>query len=197
MVIPTAAFVVGMLAKLANLLGVATSAAGWTNYYPFGERNWKYFLHWGLELAFNLALLVVTYQGWNSLGLPAWLPAAGAVVFAVGFLGAILAGLDLGTDETTGLDGELRTDGWYRYSRNPQYVCYIVATVGFAVLAATPLAIVLCLPLLALWFVLPFAEEPWLTEQYGEEYERYAQRVPRFLGVASLRALTGGESTAD
>ena len=60
---------------------------------------------------------------------------------------------------------------------------------AFAVLAATPPTIGLCLVALLLWFILPFAEEPWLADQYGEAYERYADRVPRFLGPASLRAL--------
>jgi len=195
--IATAAAVVGFVAKSVNLVGIATSAAGWTAFYPFGERNWQYALHWGLETVFNVALLAVTVLGWNSLGLPAWLLAVAGAVFAVTFAGAVLAGLDLGQDETTGLEGELRTGGWYRYSRNPQYVCYIAAMAAFAVLAATPLAVALCAVALPVWFVLPFAEEPWLRGQYGEAYERYAERVPRFLGVASLRALTGDRPTAE
>ncbi|MDH3622522.1 MAG: hypothetical protein OES69_13780 [Myxococcales bacterium] len=33
------------------------------------------------------------------------------------------------------------------------------------------------------WFALtPFTEEPWLRKQYGEAYDAYCQRVPRFLG---------------
>jgi len=191
------ATVLGVAAKGTNLVGIITSALGWTNFYPFGERNWKYYLHWGLEPVHNVALLVVAYLGWNSLGAPLWLQAAGGTLFAVTFPAALIAGSDLGTDETAGLEGELRTGGWYRYSRNPQYVCYSFATVGFAVLVASPLATVLCGVALATWFVLPFAEEPWLVEQYGEAYDRYAQRVPRFLGVASIRALTDGQSTAD
>ena len=36
--------------------------------------------------------------------------------------------------------------------------------------------------LLALWFIIaPLSEEVWLTEQYGEEYERYRREAPRFL----------------
>ena len=36
--------------------------------------------------------------------------------------------------------------------------------------------------LLALWFIIaPLSEEVWLTEQYGEEYERYRRETPRFL----------------
>lgn len=26
-----------------------------------------------------------------------------------------------------------------------------------------------------------FSEEPWLKERFGEDYERYCERVPRFL----------------
>jgi len=185
------AAVLGGLAKGTNLVGTVTSALGWTDFYPFGERNWQFYLHWGLEPVHNVALLYVAYAGWNSLGAPLGLQAVAAVVFLPTFAGALVAGSDLGTEETSGLEGELRTGGWYRYSRNPQYVCYIAATVAFAVLAATPLAIALCGVALATWFALPFAEEPWLREQYGEAYERYAERVPRFLGVASVRALTG------
>lgn len=34
-----------------------------------------------------------------------------------------------------------------------------------------------------LWFVLaPFTEEPWLRERYGQQYEAYKKRVPRFIG---------------
>jgi len=183
--------VLGVAAKGTNLVGTITSALGWTEFYPFGERNWQYYLHWGLEPVHNVALLVVAYLGWNSLGAPLWLQAVAGAVFVVSFLAALIAGSDLGTEETAGLEGALRTDGWYRYSRNPQYVCYIVATVAFAVLAATPLARVLCGVALVTWFVLPFAEEPWLREQYSESYERYAKRVPRFLGIASVRALLG------
>jgi protein-S-isoprenylcysteine O-methyltransferase Ste14 len=34
---------------------------------------------------------------------------------------------------TSGLAGELVTDGPYRYSRNPQYVAYIAIVLGYAV----------------------------------------------------------------
>jgi protein-S-isoprenylcysteine O-methyltransferase Ste14 len=30
--------------------------------------------------------------------------------------------------------------------------------------------------------LLPFAEEPWLEAEFGENYERYCDRVPRFVG---------------
>ncbi|MBV0924377.1 isoprenylcysteine carboxylmethyltransferase family protein [Halomicroarcula limicola] len=195
--LPLVAFAVGFAAESVNLVGIASSALGWTKYWPPGERGWRYYTHWTLEQTFNVSLLVVTYFGWNSLGFPTPALVAGAVCFAVPFAGALLAGRGLGSEETMGLEGELRTGGWYRYSRNPQYVCYVVATVGFAVFAATPPVFALCAVYLLSWVTLPFAEEPWLREQYGEAYERYAQRVPRFVGPASVRALADRRSAAD
>jgi protein-S-isoprenylcysteine O-methyltransferase Ste14 len=36
------------------------------------------------------------------------------------------------------------------------------------------------------WFLLaPLAEEPWLREEYGGEYESYCETVPRFIGRAT------------
>ena len=122
----------------------------------------------------------------------------GILAIVVGFAVAALAGLDLGVEETQGLPGELRTDGWYRFSRNPQYVGYLLATVAFPVWTGAPLVAPLCGIYVVWWLCFPLAEEPWLREQYGAAYERYAGRVPRFVGRQTLRAMLGrddGESS--
>lgn len=187
-----AAFVAGLAVCLGGLAAIVASALGLVDYWPPGERGPKFYLHWALSHSFSLSLFVVGYFDWNSLGLPRP-PAfvAGVALFVPGFVVALAAGADLGSEETKGLTGELRTDGWYRYSRNPQYAGYAVATVGFALLANSTLATVLCACYLGWWVSLPFAEEPWLREQYGEEYERYADRVPRFVGRRTVRILAG------
>jgi protein-S-isoprenylcysteine O-methyltransferase Ste14 len=39
------------------------------------------------------------------------------------------------------------------------------------------------------WFaVTPFIEEPWLAKRYGEDYGRYCEEVPRFLGFPTSRS---------
>ena len=190
--VTTLAFVAAVVLATANLAGIVASAVGWADYWPPGERNWRYYAHWTLSQVLNVALLAVVYLDWNSLGLPrAPTLAVGTVLFLGGFAVAIAAGYDLGVEETSGLEGELRTGGWYRYSRNPQYVGYVVATVGFALLANSALVTIVCAIYFGWWLALPFAEEPWLRDQYGEDYERYAERVPRFVGPRTIRALAG------
>lgn len=192
----TIAFAVGVGSLLVPFVGVAASAAGIADYWPPGERNWAFYVQWTLSQVFSVSLLVVAVLDWNSLGLPRVATlVVGVPLFVVGFAVAIAAGRDLGLEETSGLAGELRTDGWYRYSRNPQYVGYIVATVGFASLANATLATTLCIMYVGWWLTLPFAEEPWLRDQYGESYDRYAKRVPRFVGVRTLRAIRNETGT--
>ncbi|MFC4438970.1 MULTISPECIES: methyltransferase family protein [Natrialbaceae] len=186
----TVAFAVGVGALLANFVGVVASAVGAANYWPPGERDWRFYTQWTLSQVFTVSLLVVALVDWNSLGLPR--PSSlfvGLALFVPGFVVALASGLDLGTEETAGLTGELRTGGWYRYSRNPQYVGYVVASVGFALLANSALVAALCAIYAVWWLTLPLAEEPWLREQYGEAYERYAERVPRFVGLRTVKAV--------
>ncbi|WP_439026979.1 methyltransferase family protein [Haloarchaeobius sp. DT45] len=187
-------FALGLLASLGNLTGFLTSLLTDHRYWPPGERDWRYYLHWTLSNALNVAFVGLAYLDWNTLGLPR--PAslyAGVALFVPFYLAALAAGFDLGSEETMGLSGDLRTGGWYRYSRNPQYVCYLVATVGFVLLVNSVLVTTLAIIFASWWVMLPFVEEPWLREEYGEAYERYSKRVPRFVGVGTVRALVGGD----
>ena len=181
---------VGLSAELLNLAGVLGSVRlGWT-YWPPGDRNWQFYLHWTLEQVYNVSLLAVTYLTWNQLDFPRPVLAAAFLAFLLTFGAALWAGRDLGEEETMGLEGELRTGGLFRYSRNPQYVCYFVATIAFAIFAASPLAIGMSGVYLTQWLLFPHAEEPWLREQYGAAYRACTETVPRFAGVESLRRLT-------
>lgn len=58
---------------------------------------------------------------------------------------------------------------------------------GFGLLANAALVV----PLLVrhgCWLaLLPFAEEPWLRETVGDEFERYWEAVPRFVGRGTFQ----------
>ncbi|MFC4988541.1 methyltransferase family protein [Saliphagus infecundisoli] len=191
----TAAFAVALVLVVANLSAIVASAVGVADLWPPGERGWYFYAHWGLSQVVNVALFALAIGDWGSLGLPIPVVAAGGILFIGGMAAALAAGYDLGVSETSGLEGDLRTGGWYRYSRNPQYVAYVVATVGFAVVANSVLVAAVCLPLFGWWLALPLAEEPWLREQYGRAYERYAEQTPRFVGRKTFRELAGSRSS--
>jgi len=85
-----------------------------------------------------------------------------------------------GIDQTGGATGTLRTTGLYRYSRNPQYVADIVMIIGWLLLSASYVAIPLGVVGILVLATAPLAEEPWLSEQYGDEYDTYVTRVRRY-----------------
>jgi protein-S-isoprenylcysteine O-methyltransferase Ste14 len=93
----------------------------------------------------------------------------------------------LSDHQTLGLQGELITDGPYRYSRNPQYVAEILTYLGVVLITNSLLAAMIG-SLVILWFLMaPLAEEPWLARQFGERFEEYSRQVPRFLGPVNQR----------
>lgn len=127
-------------------------------------------------------LIVLGIWGWGDLAL------AGGLRFGVG-IPLILVGnfvvwsevAHFGIPQTGGAKGTLRTAGMYRYSRNPQYVADIAIVGGWIILtSATPALIVGMAGILVL-IAAPFAEEPWLKEKYGSEFEEYRASTRRFL----------------
>jgi protein-S-isoprenylcysteine O-methyltransferase Ste14 len=186
------AFAVGAVAGLAHLTGVLTSILTDNRYWPPGERDWRFYATWTLSNVLNVAILAVAALDWESLPLPLPARVAGGVLFVAGYAVAIQGGRDLGFEQTLGLEGDLQADGLYRYSRHPQYVGYVVATVGGMLIPASRWVVPLLGIYLLWWLALPLAEEPWLVEQFGDDYERYRERVPRFVGLRSLDPLPAG-----
>jgi len=72
--------------------------------------------------------------------------------------------------------------GPFRWVRNPGYVAVIAMLVGQGLFFASPAVLVyaICVSLGFHVFVLLY-EEPTLRRTYGDEYEAYCRRVPRWL----------------
>ena len=84
---------------------------------------------------------------------------------------------------TWGLDASrLITSGIYRYSRNPQSLGALLALTGTALIGNSGAALLLS----AITWIGSLAwlpqEERILARRFGERYERYRQRVPRWIG---------------
>ncbi|HVM45875.1 MAG TPA: isoprenylcysteine carboxylmethyltransferase family protein, partial [Candidatus Thermoplasmatota archaeon] len=109
----------------------------------------------------------------------ATLAAAGTALVLAGYATQTRAGTDpIPFHPTT----RIVTHGAYRYTRNPMYLGFALATLGLAILAdsawallAAPAGLVLVDRLVVV------REERYLERKFGEEYLAYKRRVRRWL----------------
>lgn len=188
MVFAQLAFWTGFGAATAIIGSLIVTLRTRVSLWPPGEHSGKAALHWGLVAIFDVALLVLAVLEWNAWILPR--PASLGVGLVLSGAGAWLflaSSRSMTGAETAGRAADtLHTEGLYARTRNPQYLGMIVGMVGFALLANALLVSVL-VGLHVFWvLLLPFAEEPWLRERFGDQYEAYCERVPRFVDRRSV-----------
>ena len=137
---------------------------------------------WAATIAIFAAGFAVGLIDWNELNWPAGLRwGVGLSLIILGNLVVWSGVMNIGFDATSGEVDVLKTDGLYAHSRNPQYVADMAIILGWAVLSASSLAFVLAFGGILILGLAPFAEEPWLEENYGQKYRDYKARVRRFL----------------
>ncbi len=89
-----------------------------------------------------------------------------------------------GTPVPTEPPKRLVISGLYRYSRNPLFVAHIAFLLGLFLYRGEITLLVYAVTYAAFihaWIVL--REEPELGSRFGEEYLRYMQEVPRWVGL--------------
>ncbi len=177
------------LIYLGLMIAVATlTAILWSIVFP-GRRLWppkRYtpltpLLVWIPTFTLSGVLILLGIWGWAHVFIPTW--ARFGIGFPLIIIGNIVVWLEVsnfGVPQTGGAKGNLRTTGMYSYSRNPQYVADIAIICGWIILSAAPWVIVVGIPAIIVLVVAPFAEEPWLKDQYGSAYVEYLSRVRRF-----------------
>jgi protein-S-isoprenylcysteine O-methyltransferase Ste14 len=78
----------------------------------------------------------------------------------------------------------LVTDGVFRWTRNPGYLGILVALFGVALIFAFDWLLILIVPT---WVILNVAvvrhEEPYLQQKFGDAYQDYRKRVPRYVFI--------------
>lgn len=188
-IITSVLFALGLLSGGILLGGLLVSVWNQSHrFWPHGTSNWTFWLGWTAWIVYVGSLFGVASLDWWSWYQPSMLLLIVSLLLVLaGAVVSLWAVWRLGFRESSGLEGQLNTDGPYQYSRNPQYVSYVAMLIGGAVLAGSGLTVVLAL-LGIVWFLLaPLAEEPWLRKQYGKEYEAYRESVPRFIGRPGQR----------
>jgi protein-S-isoprenylcysteine O-methyltransferase Ste14 len=187
-------FLIALLADIALIIGyIASALVPDRRLWPIGDSTWRWWFNWSALSVVFTGFPVLAYRDWDSFNFTSRpVRIAGAIISALGMAFSLSALFELGWMESSGREGELRTDGIYEYTRNPQSVGFITFIVG-ALLAVNSRKLAVHGLLTAVVYVLfPFAEEPWLREEYGEAYEEYRQQVPRFIGRQSVRTLLAG-----
>jgi protein-S-isoprenylcysteine O-methyltransferase Ste14 len=75
----------------------------------------------------------------------------------------------------------LATAGPYARIRHPQYVAFVLILLGFLLQWPTVLTLLMFPVLLLMYGRLAVTEEAEMHAQFGAEFERYAQKTPRFI----------------
>jgi len=76
--------------------------------------------------------------------------------------------------------GALATTGPYARIRHPQYLAFVLIMLGFLFQWPTLLTLAMFPILLAMYGRLAITEEAEMRAQFGDAYESYARRTPRF-----------------
>lgn len=130
------------------------------------------------------ALVPWWLTGWHGNG---WWPPArviggamvlgGGVVLVQAFASFVVEGL--GTPAPVAPTEHLVVGGLYRYVRNPMYLAVVAVILGQALIFGRLVLVVYAVLVGALmWAFATWYEEPALTRQFGEEYQRYRSAVP-------------------
>ncbi|MDO9235531.1 MAG: isoprenylcysteine carboxylmethyltransferase family protein [Aquabacterium sp.] len=75
----------------------------------------------------------------------------------------------------------LATAGPYAVIRHPQYVAFVLIMLGFLLQWPTLLTLLMFPILLLMYGRLAITEEAEMRKQFGDAFEQYAQRTPRFI----------------
>jgi protein-S-isoprenylcysteine O-methyltransferase Ste14 len=139
-------------------------------------------LVWVPTLSLFGILIVLGIWGWGGLALAGWLRfGVGIPLILVGNLVVWSEVTHFGLPQTSGAIGTLRTEGMYRYSRNPQYTADIGIIAGWILLSSAPWALFIGTAAILVLFATPFAEEPWLQDKYGAAFDEYRASARRFI----------------
>lgn len=78
--------------------------------------------------------------------------------------------------------GKLVTDGFFQYSRNPVYLCFVIVLLGLNILlgSLTPFVVMVVFIIVTNFWYIPF-EKKKMQEHFGQEYENYKKTVRRWI----------------
>ena len=180
-----------VLVIIGLLIAAATfGALVWSIAYPARRIwppkaycSWTPIVVWVPTFALFGTLIALGVIGWGQMELPVWMRyGLGIPIIVLSNIVVWSAVRGFGIAQTGGAQGTLKTDGLYRYSRNPQYVADACMIFGWLLLSSSVAALLVGAAAITVLLFAPHAEESWMKERYGEAYEAYLKVTPRFFG---------------
>jgi protein-S-isoprenylcysteine O-methyltransferase Ste14 len=96
--------------------------------------------------------------------------------------GAVFTIITIQNFATTPKD-KVITKGLYRFTRNPMYVGLVLLQIGIGIACSSWLYLLLTLTLMILLNANTSAEERYCFHLYGDEYQKYKVKTPRWIGT--------------
>ena len=149
---------------------------------PPSKQSWQYKIYWNLfyiGIILDIILIIQEFNIWvihneirYFIGIPLILIGTFIVSFGVYILGI---------KNTYGLENGFTDKTPYKYTRNPQYLGDIILILGLILFVNSLNLTVLFLLTIIIFIIMPFSEEIWLEEKYGNEYIKYKNKTSRFI----------------
>ena len=141
----------------------------------------------GEKRVFVISLVVILLLLAYSVFLPLKLGTvwfyAGLTVYLVGLAIFLTAIVNVATTTL----GQLFTKGLYHFSRHPMYIALLIINVGVSIASASWIFLLLSVVIIVLYTSQVVAEERGCLETYGDEYQEYMNRTPRWIGIPKSR----------
>jgi protein-S-isoprenylcysteine O-methyltransferase Ste14 len=107
----------------------------------------------------------------------------GLVIYMVGLVMFLIAIVNIATTPL----GQPFTQGIYRYSRNPMLFSGLITFVGVSVASVSWVFLFLTVVIMILEVYQIAAEERGCLETFGDKYQDYLNRTPRWIGIPKSR----------
>lgn len=105
-------------------------------------------------------------------------------ILVIGLIIVIISLVNLGKSTRLGLPTEnttLKTNGIYRFSRNPMYFGFNLLTIASMVYCINIVLLILGTYSMITYHLIILGEEKFLGERFGDEYFRYKKKVRRYI----------------
>ena len=135
-------------------------------------------------LCWALMLLDAIFPSMIIIHTPSWMPWTGSLSFCAGVVVLLVSFHNLGNSLKYGLPESgtlLKTTGLYRISRHPLYMGVFLTLISAVIFFPNILIILLAGVCIGAHYPMILAEERFLAERFGQEWESYKNRVRRFL----------------